>query len=114
MSYKQIIVVRKDLKMNVGKIASQVAHASLGAYEKSDENMKRCWKQSGEKKVVLRVGSRKELLETYKKAREEGLTCFLVKDAGLTQLKSGTITALGIGPDEEKRIDKITKKLKLL
>jgi len=39
---------------------------------------------------------------------------FLVKDAGLTQLKVGTITCLGIGPSEEKKIDKITGKLKLL
>jgi PTH2 family peptidyl-tRNA hydrolase len=38
----------------------------------------------------------------------------IFKDACLTQLPKGTITCIGIGPDKEEKIDKITKKLKLI
>jgi PTH2 family peptidyl-tRNA hydrolase len=38
----------------------------------------------------------------------------LITDAGSTQIAPGTKTCLGVGPAEEKEIDKITKDLKLL
>lgn len=115
--YKQVIIVRKDLKLGVGKISSQVAHAAIGAM---NETLKRTpdivkkWEKEGGKKVVLKVKDLNELKSIYKKVKEAKLPCFLVRDAGLTQLKAGTITALGIGPIEERRVDKITGKLKLL
>ncbi|MEM5855774.1 MAG: aminoacyl-tRNA hydrolase, partial [Candidatus Aenigmatarchaeota archaeon] len=68
----------------------------------------------GSKKVVLKVEDEKELMKIYKKVKKEGIPCFLVKDAGLTQLDPNTPTALGIGPAEEHKIDRITGKLKLL
>lgn len=52
-------------------------------------------------------------MEIEKKLKEEKIPHFLVKDAGLTQVKPGTVTALGVGPIEENKIDKITGKLKL-
>lgn len=110
---KQVIVIRKDLEMGKGKLATEVAHASVGAVRKTDEKIVNEW-EGFAKKIVLKVDNLKELQAIYKKAKSAKLPCFLVKDAGLTQLKPGTITALGIGPAEEKKIDKITGKLKLL
>ena len=72
------------------------------------------WELEGQKKVVLEVDSKKKILDLYKKLRKGGIPCFLVEDAGLTELKPGTITALGIGPEREEVLDKITGNLKLL
>jgi PTH2 family peptidyl-tRNA hydrolase len=62
----------------------------------------------------LKVPSEKELVELDKKCKSAGLQTSLVIDAGFTQIPSGTITALAVGPDEDEKIDKITSKLKLL
>ena len=111
---KQIIVIRKDLKMGAGKIAAQASHASLAAFLKAKKSDKDEWEKSGMKKVVLKVSSEKELKEICKLARDEKLKCEIIRDAGLTQIEPGSITALGIGPADDKKIDKITGKLKLL
>jgi len=112
--YKQAIVVRTDLKMGKGKLAAQAAHASVGALKKTDKKVIAKWEGGGGKKVVLKVGSLRKLKALYDKAAKERLPCFLVSDAGLTQLRPGVVTALGIGPAECERVDKITRKLKLL
>lgn len=112
--YKQVIAVRKDLKLDKGKLAVQVAHAALDSYRKADPDSRGTWEKEGSKKVVVKAESLKELLDIQKKARNLGLPCSLIRDAGRTQLKPGTITALGIGPAEEGSIDKVTGKLKIL
>jgi len=111
---KQAILIRTDLKMDKGKIAAQCSHASIGAYLKAKKYSKNKWIREGMKKVVLKVSSEKELKDFYKLAKKEKLPCELITDRGLTQIKPGTITALGIGPENEKKIDKIIGKLKLL
>lgn len=112
--FKQIIVIRNDLDMSGGKKCIQTAHASLGAYKKADKKIIKKWELEGQKKVVLEIDSRKKILDLYKKLKKEKIPCFLVEDAGLTELKPGTITALGIGPEREETLDKTTGKLKLL
>jgi len=112
--YKQVIVLRKDLKMGLGKSIVQACHASLGAYKRAKPTARKLWEREGAKKVVVKIDSLEELLKLYEKARNLKLPCFLVKDAGLTQLPPGTITALGIGPASEEKIDKVTGTLKLL
>ncbi len=111
---KQVIVVRTDLKMGKGKIAAQVAHASLASFLKAGFFAKRKWLAQGMKKVVVKVSSEKELMEIYRKAKKMKLPHELIRDAGHTQLEPGTITALGIGPAKDEEIDKITSRLKLL
>jgi len=111
---KQAIVIRTDLKMHKGKLCSQTAHASVAAILKTNIDDRDKWIKEGMKKVVLKVSNEKELLDLYKLAKKDKLPCEIIRDAGLTQIKAGLITSLGIGPADDKKIDKITGKLKLL
>lgn len=112
--YKQVIILRSDIKMSTGKKCVQCSHASLGAYKKGNKEIIKRWEFEGQKKVVLKVNSEEEILEFFKRVKKEKIPCFLVEDAGLTELEPGTITALCIGPEEEEKLNKITGNLKLL
>jgi len=114
MSFKQVIAVRADLRLGKGKLAAQVAHASLGAYRYAGGEAKFAWEHDGEKKVVVKVRGVEELTELQKKARSLGISCALITDAGRTGVEPGTTTALGLGPAEEKVLDSLTGKLKLV
>ena len=114
---KQAIIVRQDLGMGKGKIAAQVAHASLCAYVKLNKkhpHIAHAWLNRGMKKVVLKVKTKEELYELLKKAESINLVCCLVRDAGKTQVDEGEETALAIGPWYEEEIDMVTQHLKLL
>jgi PTH2 family peptidyl-tRNA hydrolase len=115
--YKQVILVRTDLKMGTGKKCAQSCHASLTSADlvrvKNKEVWKR-WKNEGQKKVILKISGMEELREIVSKLEKNKIPFFLVRDAGLTQLPPGTTTALGIGPALSKTLDKITGDLKLL
>jgi PTH2 family peptidyl-tRNA hydrolase len=113
---KQIIVLRKDLSMDVGKLISQACHACLEASEaakKKDHAIWKAWKYQGAKKIVVKVFSLSELLELQNQAKRLGVPHALIVDRGLTQLPPNTPTALGIGPWKAETIDKITGELKL-
>jgi len=112
--YKQIIAVREDIKISSGKLCVQCCHASIGAYKKCSKKIVKRWENQGAKKVILKIKDKEELIKIQKKAEKLKIPNFLVVDAGLTEFSKPTITALGIGPADDKRIDRITGKLKLL
>ena len=111
---KQVILVREDLKLPKGKMAAQVAHASLEAVMRSDKKKVKRWHDFGQKKVVLRVDSLDELKMIKMKAEKLGLVVAMITDAGHTTVEPGTITCLGIGPDEEEKIDVVTGQLRMV
>ncbi len=115
--YKQVILIRTDLKMGTGKKCAQSCHASISSADvvriKNKDAWKK-WKNTGQKKVVLRVSNIEDLSKIIHKLDKAKIPYFLVKDAGLTQLTPGTTTALGIGPALSTTLDKITGELKLL
>lgn len=116
MDIKQVIAVRKDLKLSKGKMSAQVAHASIGAYlkvEKNDTGAAKSWLNSGMKKVVVYVEDEKELFELKEKIGSS-ISTFVVVDAGHTQLEPGTTTCLSIGPAYEDKMDRYTGTLKLV
>jgi PTH2 family peptidyl-tRNA hydrolase len=112
---KQAIVVRKDLKMSCGKIAGQVAHASLRSYWATNKEDRDNWVYNyNEVKVVLKVQSEEELENIIEKCEDMNIPYGYVFDAGKTQLEPNTFTAVGIGPYNEVCIDEIVGGLKLL
>jgi len=112
--YKQVILVRHDLKLTKGKMAAQVSHASVESLLRSHADDRDTWRAQGMKKVVLKVADLKELLEYKRKAEDAGLVVALIVDAGHTQVEPGTATCLGIGPDKAEKIDKVTGSLQLI
>ena len=128
---KQVIIIRKDLKMRKGKMVAQGAHASMKAildngYIQRDEIGLPCyiipmtlemdaWLAGLFTKICVSVDSEEELLSIYEQAVEAGLVCSLIKDAGLTEFGGvPTYTAVAVGPAKNETVDKITGNLKLL
>ena len=114
MELKQVILVREDLNLPKGKMAAQCAHASVDAVAKSDKKMIAEWKKQGAKKIVLKISDEKELFKYRSMLEDGGIKVALIKDAGHTVVEPGTVTCLGVGPDSEDKIDKITGKLKMV
>ena len=128
---KQVIVMRKDLKMRRGKEIAQGSHGSLGSLldqGKIEQKGKKkrliiefdegsaldSWLTEKFRKICVYVNSEEELLDIYNKAVRLRLPCALIKDAGDTEFKGvPTLTCCAIGPDFSDKIDEVTKSLNL-
>ncbi len=123
-SVKQVIVYRRDLKMRKGKIAAQVAHASLRAVflleQRDDEHDEETmtlplrgpvaeWIRRRFAKVVLSVDDEEALQRVHELARERGIPTALIKDSGKTEFGGvPTHTTVAVGPWASDEIDAIT------
>jgi len=135
---KQMIVVRRDLKMRKGKIAAQAGHACVNAVlmALSKENLLSkvsfdeegmtltgvrdtdsplCqWFLHGEAKICVYVDSEEALLEIDRKAKEAGILSALIQDAGHTEFHGEpTFTCLAFEPQLPEKVDPITGELPL-
>lgn len=135
--HKLVLVVRTDLGMTKGKIAAQCGHATLACYKQalestlppppppqspsSSSSSSRSspgaldrWERSGQAKIALKVTSEEDMLLLHATALSLGLTAEVIHDAGRTQIASGSMTVLGIGPGPKSLIDRVTGHLSLL
>lgn len=132
---KQVIVVRRDLEMPAGKLAAQVAHASmapvlnLGRWhddtcfgkqfliEVGDNDQKmqdvHYWMTHAFAKVVLEVYSEAEMEALWAAVSATTLPQAKIVDHGRTTFKQETLTCVGIGPGNRPAIDELTGHLKL-
>jgi PTH2 family peptidyl-tRNA hydrolase len=123
---KQVIIIRKDLDMSIGKLAAQVSHVSMSfilkqimaqGKHKNNVNMSDDalnWLKTGHTKVCLKIDSEDKLLNLVKKAKEAGLEAHVIIDKGRTEFNgTPTITCAAIGPNKSVEIDKLTKRLRL-
>lgn len=129
MASKQVLVMKKfpkERNMRTGKYVAQGAHASLGALLSlsriEDNNLIIPlsnpfiwdWITGRFTKIAVYVETDEELAAIYVGAKEAGLPASLIRDAGLTEFGGvPTLTAVGIGPDNEELINKVTGHLKL-
>jgi len=132
---KQYIVVRKDLKMRSGKVASQVSHASMAAllnsfkyykinninrYEFNDNTFVDYWLKNSFTKIILSVNSDDELLQIYNEIvkinndKVKFIPISLIQDNGTTVFDGiKTNTCIGIGPIDADDVVDILGNLKL-
>jgi PTH2 family peptidyl-tRNA hydrolase len=136
---KQVIVIRKDLRMRRGKEIAQGAHASIAFLlsRLEEARMKlpetyikygdfqfwnfldidtevQDWMSGGQAKITLIVNSEEELMDIHDKAIAAGLEVHLITDSGKTEFNGvPTKTCLAIGPDTVDKIDAVTGHLKL-
>lgn len=111
------IIVRSDLKLPKGKLASQCSHAAIVCYrnsEKYNSKMVQKWINEGQPKVVLKVENLEAMIILQEKASEIGIICDVIRDAGRTVVEPGTVTVMGLGPDDNTKIDEVISNLKLL
>lgn len=115
--YKQVMVVRQDLKMGKGKLAVQVAHAAVSSAEQARKHKPTWyepWIHENQAKICVKIDSERELRLLKGRMDEAGIPNSLIQDAGLTQLEPGTTTCLGIGPLPAEVADRYTGELKLV
>ena len=117
---KQVIVYRRDLQMRKGKIAAQVAHASMKVLLDRDEGpwdrleipldpVMAAWARARFAKIVLSVEDEDALVRAYELARAAGIPTALVIDAGRTEFHGvPTRTTVALGPARAAQIDAIT------
>lgn len=124
---KQVIVVRKDLNMRKGKIAAQVAHASMkfltdnNEAERGDEVIVKLspaeamWLTGSFTKIVVGVDSEDALNDLVFRAQLEGVEVHPIVDSGRTEFDGvPTLTCAAFGPCEADVLDKLTGNLKLI
>lgn len=114
--YKQVIIVRKDLKMRVGKAIAQGAHASMAVVLNHRDHPDVVeWLKGRFAKICVYVNSEEELFNIQEKALEAGLLCEIIQDAGFTEFNNvPTYTCLAVGPAKIEDIDVVTGHLPLL
>jgi PTH2 family peptidyl-tRNA hydrolase len=125
---KQVIVMRKDLGMRKGKMIAQGAHASLkvvldagqldpggAAFSIRLDPAMTAWLGGRFTKVCVSVDSEAALDAIVAQAREAGVPCALIVDAGVTEFHGvPTRTCCAIGPAWADAVDAITGGLPLL
>jgi PTH2 family peptidyl-tRNA hydrolase len=110
-SLTMVLVTRKDLKLSRGKLAAQCSHAAVECALKADRISPATldsWRENGARKIVVEAPSLDALKRLFGDAQAEGIICYMVRDAGHTEIPAGTVTVVGLGPGSRESIDALT------
>ncbi|KAJ3245307.1 hypothetical protein HDU78_009552 [Chytriomyces hyalinus] len=95
--HKLVLIVNSALKMSQGSAKSTV----------------RVWLDQGEPIIVVQSGN-DSLLDLEKRCLANGLPVYKIHDAGRTEVASGSLTVLAVGPAPNSEMDVVTRSLSLL
>lgn len=138
---KQVIVARRDIHMPPGKLAAQVAHASVAAIksmgawtdktgiafgpdhheftirfhvDSPNQMAAHYWLSESFPKVVLEAKDEMEMEILFAEFQRSGLPCGKIIDSGRTVYDGQhNLTCIALGPANREDIDKITGHLPL-
>ena len=102
-----VLVTRSDLILSKGKLAAQCSHATAECILKAKRIAPKIlekYRTNGARKIVCSASNLDNLKRIFGEANEAGLICYMVKDAGHTEIPSGTVTVVGIGPGPRSTI----------
>ncbi len=118
---RQYIIVNESLGMSPGKIAAQVAHATMGyalnvargGSQEAGENLLIWFSRHKQRKIVtksrgLEMGLLPDILIDL------GIPFYAVYDTGANEVTPGSLTAIAIGPQHKELLPKWFAKLRLL
>lgn len=96
-STKQVLVVRKDLNMRTGKIASQCAHASMKVLLDAAERQREDWAEQFDAEPLIETGT-KEITFEYDKG------------SAWDEWLNGTFTKICVYVESEAALDAVFQK----
>ncbi|ORD93530.1 PTH [Enterospora canceri] len=110
--YKVVFVINIDLRMSNGKVISQCMHAYDELLEKTRSTpflaqTYALWKAEGAAKITLK-GTRSKMSQIAEAASKTGINHSEVIDGGRTEVKSGSMTVVAVGPGLCEDIDRVT------
>lgn len=123
-NFKQVIVVRKDLKLRRGKIASLAAHAAMqfildnNESKRPDELQVKLsqqevqWLKGSSTKDVVGVDSQDALSSLVLRAELSGVNVYSIFDRSTKPDEIPQLLCAAFGPDEEDQIAEIIGNLK--
>lgn len=116
-------IVRGDLEMTTGKLASQACHAAKNCAiiaQKNDPRLLETYQGPDfiGTQIILKAKNQEAILKAYEAAKEAGLITSLIVDQHHVMLPHFTgdpiITALGIGPCTREQAHQITKRFEVV
>ena len=96
--YCMYIFINKGLGMSQGKMVAQGGHAVFSALNLSNSNDINEWVNQvpSQKKIVLSVKNTAKMIITTKLLKEYNLNFVEIYDAGKTEVKPNSFTAIGV------------------
>ena len=106
-----VLVTRKDLILSGGKLAAQCSHAAVECALKAARECPKqleSWKENGARKNEVQAPNLDALKRLFGAAQADDIVCYMVRDAGHTEIPAGTVTVVGLGPGLRDSIDSLT------